>query len=139
MTYADSQKRIYAGLIDAIIVYAAFFVVVVALSQMLGSGAADLLALPMLAAAWFYTPYMCASKDQATIGMKVFKLRMVNMEGGRISLKQSMLRAAIETPIVLIMAGGALYFLVFLFLLERSPAKQTFQDVIAKTLVIKAE
>lgn len=38
-----------------------------------------------------------------------------------------------------VLAGGALYFLVFLFLLERSPTKQIFQDVIAKTLVIKAE
>ena len=95
--------------------------------------------LPILGAAWFYTPYMCASKDQATIGMRVFKLRMVNTESGRISLKQSMLRAAIETPIVLIMAGGTLYFPLFLFLMERSSAKQTFQDIIAKTLVIKAE
>ena len=139
MTYADSQKRIYAGLIDAIIVYAAFFVVVVALSQMLGSGAADLLALPMLAAAWFYTPYMCASKDQATIGMKIFKLRMANMEGGRISLTQSMLRAAIEAPLFLVLGGGVIYFLLFSFIVDKNPNKQTPQDIIAKTLVIKAE
>ena len=139
MDYGNPQKRVFAGLIDGVLIYAAIFVVAIVLTNVLGSSTADLLVLPILAAAWFYTPYMCASKDQATIGMKIFKLRMVNMEGGRISLKQSMLRAAIETPIVIILAGGTLYFLVFLFLLERSPTKQTFQDVIAKTLVIKAE
>ena len=139
MTYADSQKRIYAGLIDALIVYVAFFVVAVVLSRVLGSGTADLFALPMLAAAWFYTPYMCASKDQATIGMKVFKLHMVNMEGGRVTLTQSMLRAAIEAPLFLVLGGGVIYFLLFSFIVDKNPSKQTPQDIIAKTLVIKAE
>ena len=79
MNYAGVDKRAFAGFIDALIVYASFFILAVIISRTIGESV--LILFLMLLAAAAYTQLMCASKYQATVGMRLFKLRMANIDG----------------------------------------------------------
>ena len=90
----------------------------------------------MLLAVAAYTPLMCASKYQATVGMRLFKLRMANIDGAPVTLQQSLIRSALELVFFIIAGVGVLYFLVFNFMIERSSSGQTLHDKVANTVIL---
>lgn len=134
MNYAGADKRAFAGLIDALIVYVSFFILAVIISRTIGESV--LILFLMLLAVAAYTPLMCASKYQATVGMRLFKLRMANIDGAPVTLQQSLIRSALELVFFIIAGVGVLYFLVFNFMIERSSSGQTLHDKVANTVIL---
>lgn len=71
-----------------------------------------------------------SSKRQATIGKWIFKIKVSNFHGSRISLNTALLRTIIK----MLLTFGCLGFPMVYF----SSKKQAFHDYLAKTIVINS-
>lgn len=86
--------------------------------------------LLMIAITWLYYTLFQSSQYQATLGMKLFGMRITDYAGNRVSFGQATLRyVASWLSGVILMIG----YIMIAF----TPRKQALHDYIAKTLVVK--
>ena len=78
-----------------------------------------------------YYVYMEGSRGQ-TIGKMITKIKVVNEDGGKIYMKQALIRN------VLRFLDAIAFYLVGAILIWRSDKKQRLGDSVAKTIVVKA-
>lgn len=78
-----------------------------------------------------YFTYLEGSRGQ-TIGKMVTKIKVVREDGGMIDMNQAFTRT------ILRVVDGLLAYLIGAILIWRSSKKQRLEDVIAKTVVVKA-
>ncbi len=93
-----------------------------------------------------YSAALESSEWQATVGKRLFKLRVYNQEGGRITLKQGMARSLVKDgPLILFaVVPGAqvftwLYLGAHLVVMHRSSEYQGIHDRAAGTWVAGPE
>lgn len=79
-----------------------------------------------------YFAYMESSEKQATFGKQALNIKVTDMEGGRISTGNAVVRYLSKILSALILMIG---FLMVLF----TERKQGLHDIIAKTLVVKTK
>lgn len=68
-----------------------------------------------------------------TLGKLIVGIRVYDLDGGKISLKQSFIRNIVR------MIDGIFFNLVGVIFIHRSPKKQRFGDKIARTIVCRAD
>ena len=78
-----------------------------------------------------YYVYMEGSRGQ-TIGKMLTRIKVVNEDGGKINMKQALIRN------VLRFIDAIAFYLVGAILIWRSDKKQRLGDSVAKTIVVKA-
>ncbi|GAB4335846.1 MAG: RDD family protein [Flammeovirgaceae bacterium] len=81
---------------------------------------------------WPYYAIMESGESQATIGKKVMKIKVTNINGERVTFKQASIRyfAKIISTII---------FLIGYIIAAFTSKKQALHDLIAETLVLKVE
>ncbi|MBU0578011.1 RDD family protein [Patescibacteria group bacterium] len=135
MQYATSTQRAVALLIDIIISLIWFIVPIslgITLYQNYGIELPKLLPLFLFLCIpiyFIYTPY----KFGKTLGMKVMKIKIVNLSNKSIAFWQSIVRYLISITISCAVVCLGYIWIFF------SKKKQTWHDMIAKTLVIKVK
>ena len=124
--------RTVALLIDAVILFAAVWLVALALPfNAEEGGSAPLVgALMQLGFALIYMPALWASAVQATLGQKLCRLQVVDEEGGRISFGRGVLR------VLAMMLAGAIAGIGFM-MAAFTERKRGLHDMIAGTCVVK--
>ena len=132
MNYASGLSRIFAGTLDFLTIFIAFAVTGLMLKKIGLSN--DTLTIILMLSFAAYTPLMCASKMQGTLGMKLCKQRMVSEDGGAVSLKQAFSRSAVE----LVFAGlGSVLFQIYVKnSVKASPTSQLWHDSLFKTYIV---
>jgi len=121
--YASIMRRFGALVIDGIIV--SIIALVLNIIGVYSLGLDILISL-------LYTPFFEASELQATPGKAVLDMRVVGMNGERITLKKAFIRYLMRIVSGLLLCFG---FLMMLF----TEKKQTLHDLVAETLVIRGE
>jgi uncharacterized RDD family membrane protein YckC len=84
----------------------------------------------VIIAAWLYYAYMESSRVQGTLGKKIMRIRVTDMDGGRVSFQTATVRffgKVISTAL----AGAGFIMAPF------TPNYQALHDVIAKTMVVR--
>ncbi len=119
MTYAGFWRRFAAGFIDGLIIGV--------IPGMIFRGNGNVLSflLGLGYSVWMLTNY------SATVGMMVLKIKITKESGGKLTYKDAILRYFAS-----ILSGVALG-IGYLWMLW-NPKKQTWHDIIAKTIVVKA-
>lgn len=137
MIYSGLFRRLFAFTIDVLLIICSYVVLGFILGfQIVFS---PILTLPMLGLwffggmisfAWLYFALQESSKWQATLGKRVLGLKVVNLNGERITFIRASVRyfSKIISRAVLMIG-----FLMILF----TKKKQALHDKIAKTLIIK--
>lgn len=121
MTYAGFWRRLGAIMIDG------FFVALVSvLFNVVGLHSVGLDILLAL----LYTPFFEASVLQATPAKALLDMRVVNLNGERITFKKALIRYLMRIVSGVLLCFG---FLMMLF----SDKKQTLHDLVAETLVVR--
>jgi uncharacterized RDD family membrane protein YckC len=116
--YSSLGRRIIAFLIDVLIVA-------------IPTGIANFI-IPVLGGliVWFlFIPLLEASELQATIGKNLMGIQVTDLQGGRISLRSSVIRNLLK------LISAAIVFIGFFFALF-TRKKQTLHDLLAETVVI---
>lgn len=136
MTYSGTFRRLFAFLIDSIVMIGCYLVLGIILRSAIFL--TPLFALPMLGFwffgglfffAWFYFAGFESSKWQATIGKKLLELKVVDLEGNRVSFARATGRyfGKLLSRITLMIG-----FLMIIW----TKKKQALHDKLASTLVI---
>jgi uncharacterized RDD family membrane protein YckC len=129
LTLASRGQRVLAGIID-------FILIIVPMNLLIGPSAVVTLGAALLGELAYpifnaiYAGLLVAGPWQATVGMKVLGLKVVNASGGKPSPGSSWGRAL--ASILSCYVFGLGYWL--LFFTERH---QTLHDLLARTLVVK--
>lgn len=121
--YAGFWRRFGAMMVDGILV--ALISVVFKVLALHSLGLDVLLSL-------LYTPFFEASELQATPGKALLDMRVVNLNGERITFKKAFIRFLVR-----IVSGLLLCFGYFMMLFTEK--KQTLHDLAAETLVVRGE
>jgi uncharacterized RDD family membrane protein YckC len=121
--YAGFWERFGAAFLDGIILMALNYII----SLLLGRTASNVLGIFV---GWLYYSLQESGPNQATIGKKEVGLKVVNMEGERISFGQATGRHFAKFLSALIIFIG---YLMMIW----DEKKQTLHDKMANTLVIK--
>lgn len=179
---ADSRQKLYAGVaariaayfIDCLLLFLGVIVLQAALylvnpivsimrsGQVPTNGQVHLwvstsVTIPCL----LYFALMLCSSRQATLGMRLLKLRVGSVEGGRIGFAQALLRSAVllipfelnhsvifhllprgappSTPFFLGIAGVWVVIAIYVALVILTPRRQSAHDLVARTIVQEAE
>jgi len=131
--YSGFWRRAAALFIDYLILYAAFFVIGLALAAVggrsRGASFAQLLLLEMLIVPWLYFALMESSAAQASVGKLALGIKVTDLSGERVSFLRATGRYFAK-----IVSGVALGigYVISAFTNRR----QTLHDVIADTLVV---
>lgn len=128
--YAGLHWRLLAGIIDfAVMIVPVYLIQAVAAAAFGASQPVELLSVILV---WgCYYAVLHSSKWQATVGMKILKLRIMDRDGKRISFG----RAAVRYFASLL--SSALCYLGFLSI-PFTPKKQGFHDQVVGTIVVKS-
>jgi len=135
LTYAGFSKRIFASLIDGVII---FFIAVVPLIGIGMAGAsketmdvrAILVQLLVLVGGWLYEAAMNSSSKQATLGKMALGIKVTDLEGNRISFGRATGRHFGKYLSSCMYVG----YLMAAF----TQKNQALHDIIAGTLVLDA-
>ncbi len=147
--YAGFWRRFGAAVVDCLVLLFAVVLLIVPLSLILGLssiivwpissalGILPALLLPVLdlkiqVLAWLYFALMESSSWQATIGKKLFSVRVITAEGKPLSFGRATGRHFGKYLSVIIWMLG---FVLAAF----TPKKQALHDIIAETVVVKAK
>ncbi len=145
MVYSGFWRRVGAGLIDSIVlqiitgIILSFFGISVfdsmanhsgQIGDMVGGNNFQVIFPVSFVLSSFYYAYSQSSKYQATLGMRVFSIRIVGYDGKGISFLRAFGRFLATYLSAILLCIG---FLMIAF----TPRKQALHDYIAKTLVIK--
>ena len=140
MKFASVGARLLAGIIDVCIVGAGIILLeYITKPLQISSG---IIFIILLGLGCLYTPLLCASRWQSTLGMRVMHLRMVDYDGKRLSRDQCMRRSIFETLLVMISCCGVLYGCYFVYvnsILGDTERRQFPPDVYGKTFIIHVE
>lgn len=141
--YAGFWFRFIAAIVDGILVQIASFIIVLPLAFMLGMSMAESAALHEIEAAgsalgfvigtllqWLYFTVSESSGWQATLGKKMFGLRVTDADGNKIGFGKANGRYWGKILSALILCIG---FLMIAF----TQKKQGLHDIIAGTLVVR--
>jgi len=130
---SDMQKqwlsRIFAAIIDVIIVLLPVYIIMVLVGWM--AGLAWFMGAIVSGFIWFAYSAILEYSDGATIGKKLLGLRVVSVQGNRLEMYETMMRNLTKVFFAFLIAD----FLLAL-LLETTDPRQKFTDRIAKTTVI---
>lgn len=121
--YAGFWRRAVAVMIDGVLL--------MLLSLLLKIISLDSMGVGILLA-FLYTPFFESSELQGTPGKALMDLRVVDLNGQRITFKKAVIRYLMRLVSSLILCIG---FFMMLF----SEKKQTLHDMVAETLVIRGE
>jgi uncharacterized RDD family membrane protein YckC len=144
---APFWKRVVAAIIDNITALILVFVWLIGVGTLAGllsvlfvgdgnvSPLGEFLGLCFWMSGIFFVPsyyfVSCeSSPEQSTVGKEIMNLKVVNMEGNRLSVKQAIGRSLVRWASTLFCLMG---YLPALF----TPKNQTFHDLLAETLVIE--
>ena len=141
--YATFGKRFLAYLIDSLLIVAIFLPLGLLLGVFVGISGAEVddvtgnaislfIQFASLVAAWLYSAILESSVWQATVGKKLFGLRVTDMAGNRISLGRASGRYVGKYLSSIICSIG---FLMAAF----TEKKQGLHDILASTLVVSGE
>lgn len=123
--------RLGAYLIDGILLGIINFVIGMVVGMILPESIAGYVGMGIgLLIGLAYFAYMESSEKQATFGKQVLNIKVTDMEGGRISTGNAVVRYLSKILSGIILGIG---FLMVLF----TERKQGLHDIIAKTLVVK--
>jgi len=123
--YASFGKRLIAILIDGVLLFAVNFVIGLILpSAILGT-------IISLGLGIAYFAYFESSEKQATIGKSAMGIKVIDTEGGRLSVTKAALRYIGR------IVSACTFFIGFLIMLF-TEKKQTLHDMIASSLVVNA-
>ncbi|WP_051711466.1 RDD family protein [Andreprevotia chitinilytica] len=111
-------SRVLGGLIDGIILLIPFWIGEIVIPLVGG------LLIYVL-----YTALMMASESQATIGMKIMNIKLVDEHGAKVKNDKAFIRALVSIPSSLVLWFGYLWALF-------NPKSQTLHDVVANTYVV---
>lgn len=141
--YAGFWFRFIAAIVDGILVQIASFIIVLPLAFMLGMSMAESAALQEIEAAgsalgfvigtllqWLYFTVSESSGWQATLGKKMFGLRVTDVDGNKLGFGKANGRYWGKILSALILFIG---FLMIAF----TQKKQGLHDIIAGTLVVR--
>lgn len=121
-TYAGFWKRAGAIIIDGVIVGIVNSIIGAIVGDTLGS-------IIALITAWIYYAYMESSEYQATLGKMVFHLRVIDLNGNRISFTRATARYFSKIISGFILCIGYM-------MAGWTQKKQALHDIIASTLVV---
>ena len=132
--YAGFWKRLAAALLDFMILLVPLLVLTISMALITGpkskaTFAADLSTFAIL---WLYFAGMESSRKQATLGKIAFGIRVVDLNGERISFLRATARLVAKILSALSLMVG--------FLMAAVPRrKQALHDIVASTLVVNSE
>jgi len=131
LVYASFVQRLVAYIVDGLIVGIAQVIIGFILGAILPASLASVVSGVIgLIIGIGYFAYLESSEKQATIGKQLMKLKVTDIDGGRISMGTAILRYLAKILSALILMVG---FLMVLF----TEKKQGLHDILAKTLVYK--
>lgn len=141
-SYAEFTNRLAAYLIDGIIIYSASFVIgffigltlgILQLSEIANTGFLNIFYRILgIVITWLYFALMESSSKQATIGKMVLGIKVVDLDGNRISFARATGRYFSK------MLSYMICFVGF-FMAAFTEKKQALHDIIAGTLVVKEQ
>ena len=126
--YAGFIERVFARIIDSVVL-----IPIGILARLLASAAPGL-KLPLLlptVVGFFYFAYMESSRHQATVGKLVMKLKVTDLQGGRISFARAVGREFARITNVITLGIG--YLMVIW-----TGRKQALHDMLSDCVVRKA-
>lgn len=137
MVYSGAFRRLFAYLIDCAVIIGCYFL----LAALLGVAlfAHPLLALPMvgfwyfgglLCSVWLYFALMESSKWQGTVGKRALGLKVIDLQGGRISFGRATGRFFGKW------VSGFFLYIGYLMIFW-TKKKQGLHDMMANTLVVR--
>ncbi len=129
ITYASLPERLCAVLIDYVAIVGAIFILII-LASNISSEQVMLRFWHVMAVEWFYFSTQHSSYHRATIGMRIMKLEIMDMDAQRINLTTASLRYCFSLVSSLVLWLGH-------WMMLTNPSRQTLHDKIAGTLVIK--
>lgn len=136
MMYSGAFRRLFAYMIDTAVIIGCFFLLAALLGVALFAN--PLLALPMVGfwyfgglfcSGWLYFALQESSKWQGTVGKRALGLKVVDLEGRRISFGRATGRYFGKFLSSLLYIG---YLMIFW-----TKKKQALHDMIASTLVVR--
>jgi uncharacterized RDD family membrane protein YckC len=141
--YASFGIRLLAYIIDSLLLSAVFFplgVLLGVMAAMTGTDGAEELStlasavinLLSIFAAWLYSAILESSSWQATLGKKIFGIKVTDMSGNRISFGKATGRHFAKFLSSIICAIG---FIMAAF----TEQKQALHDILASTLVVEGK
>ncbi|SMC90941.1 RDD family protein [Pedobacter nyackensis] len=133
--FASFDQRLLATVVDYFLISCAYVLILLIVFAFVEGKELRMMllfiALPLIPIARFiYGSIAEASAQQATIGKKLLKIKVTDMEGGRLTLEKSFLRNASKIFSVIPLFSG--YLTSFL-----NRKQQCLHDLIANTLVVK--
>lgn len=136
MEYPYTSKRIGATLIDYTLVYSLSFYYIFAAGTRNDSGGYEVNGLPALVPVAFWFVYFIITERfmDGTLGHHIFKLKIVSMDGKRLTFRQVFLRRICDALEISWCFG----FIAFL-LVRSSVYNQRLGDQVAKTRVISKD
>lgn len=132
--YAGFWKRLAAAILDLLILLVPMIVIGIVVALVTGpkskaTAAADLSTLVVL---WLYFAIMESSSKQATLGKIAFGMRVVDLDGDRVSFLRASARFFAKILSALSLAVGFLMAMV-------TRRKQALHDIVASSLVINVD
>lgn len=127
--YAGLHWRLLAGLIDCVVMILPVWLGLIVLQAVLGANE-PLEWLCIILVWWCYYAVLHASSWQATVGMKLLKLRITDRVGGRIDFGRATGRYFAS------LISSVFCYLGFL-IIPFTPKRQGFHGLVAGTLVIR--
>ncbi len=143
--YAGLWSRFCAGLWDTIYL-APISLASYIISQYLQNADSLMVTVLSIASSSIHALYdilLLSGGKQATLGMRKKKIKIIDMNGARISLKRSLFRYILYIlpilPVIANMSWGiyAIFLSIFLqFFIYFHPQKQAYYDIICETYVV---
>ena len=130
MEYSSFGLRLAAIIIDGLIIAIPLRIFNNIFSMIIDE-ASPIITIITMIIYWIYFAAMESSKKQATLGKQILKIKVVDMNGNRISFGKATGRHF----------GKIISFSIMLigfFMASFTPKKQALHDIIAQCLVIKA-
>lgn len=131
---ASPWKRFWAGMLDAVLIFICILAAAASTPRQINES--DWFIAIVLLSPLVYVVLMPLTPLQGTLAMKLFRLKTVTQDGGKISIVQSVVRAVISMACVYI-SGGVLWALYSAYV--NSTFKRYFiHDLATKTVIIQA-
>lgn len=129
ITYASLPERFCSVMIDYVVVVGVIFILIM-LATNISSEQIMLKFWHVMAVEWFYFSTQHSSYRRATIGMRIMKLEIIDMDAQQINLTTASLRYCFSLVSSLVLWLGH-------WMMLTNPSRQTLHDKVAGTLVIK--
>ena len=133
-TAASPWLRFVAGFIDAVLLFGAILAFAVLVPRQISEN--SVVVGLVLFVAFMYPVFMALTPWQATLGMKLFRFKLVDYQGGRPSLPKLLLRMLIFYP-SMFLSGGALWG-IYTLIVDYTDKRIFFHDGISKTVVVRS-